>query len=128
MQTEESRQRQLSSGTKTVIDEVEDEMKESSSQNETEDASEVSLRIREEVDENGESKRSSLLEPLEDVVEVEKWDSNGTTYSVYIVTKKISEDKDEDYDLVDINSEVIAMLDHSMESVETAGIRSSRRR
>ena len=118
LQTEESRQRQLSSGTKTVVDDVEDLMKESSSQNETEDASELSLRIREEADENGESKRSSILEPLEDVVEVEKWDSNGTTYSVYIVTKKISEDKDEDYNLVDINSEVIVMLDHSMESVE----------
>ena len=118
LQTEETRQRQLSSNTKTVINEVEDVMKESSSPSETEAVSEVSLRIREEGDESGESKRNSSLEPLEDVVEVEKWDSNGTTYSVYIVTKKISEDKDEDYDSVDINSEVIAMLDHSIDSVE----------
>ena len=116
LHTEEVRQKQLSSGTRSaVVKEGEEKVSETVSEQETEveTKTNVALHIEEEMA----SKRISYLEPQEDVVEVEKWDSNGTTYSVYLVTKKLNEDDESDGDL-DINSEVIAMLDHSMESEE----------
>ncbi len=104
LQSEEARQKRLLSGVKDSFDKSEDRVVELTQPE----------KIRTEADAQSPPKlaadlKASELPPNEEVTEVENWESNGTVYSVYNVTKAPTEDSETES--VELSPQVLAVLE-----------------